>query len=121
MNGYLVDTNVLSEFKKSKPPDVHVKKWVASTETDLLHISVVILSEIRFGIELLAIGRRRQQLEQWLDQDLHVWFAGRILGIDEPIGDLWARITAKRQIQGIPLDILDGFLAAQPFETISHS
>lgn len=114
--GFLIDTNVLSEFNRSQPPDPRVKNWVATTETDLLHVSVVTLSEIRFGIELLAPGKRRQQLEQWLEQDLHIWFEGRILAIDERIGNCWARLNAERQIRGRPLNILDGLLAATAIE-----
>jgi predicted nucleic acid-binding protein len=89
--GFLLDTNVLSEFNHKQPPDPNVKQWVASTPTSSLYVSVITLSEIRFGIELLADGKRRKQLEQWLEQDLHSWFdGGRILGIDEETGILWA-------------------------------
>jgi predicted nucleic acid-binding protein len=112
--GFLLDTNVLSEFNHKQPPDPNVKQWVASTPTSSLYVSVITLSEIRFGIELLADGKRRKQLEQWLEQDLHSWFdGGRILGIDEETGILWARLTAQRQHKGRPLtDILDGLIAA---------
>ncbi len=114
--GFLLDTNVLSEFNRIQPPDRKVKRWVADTSPDLLYVSMITRSEIRFGIELLAEGKRRRMLEQWLEQDLHSWFdGGRILRLDERIGNIWARMTALRQLKGHPLDILDGLIAATAF------
>lgn len=111
--GFLLDTNVLSEFNRNQPPDPSVKQWVASARPDLLYVSVITLSEIRFGIELLGETKRRKQLENWFLRDLHDWFeGGRILGIDERIGNVWARMTAQRQLKGRPLGILDGLIAA---------
>jgi predicted nucleic acid-binding protein len=43
---------------------------------------------------------------------LHVWFDGRLLTVDEAIMNQWALLMARRQLQGRPLDILAGFLAA---------
>ena len=40
------------------------------------------------------------------------WFEARVLTVDEPIINQWAILMARRQLQGRPLDILDGFLAA---------
>lgn len=114
--GFLLDTNVISEFNRNQPPDVKVKQWVALAQPPLLYVSVITLSEIRFGIELLAESKRRKLLEQWLEQDLHRWFdGGRILDVDERVGNVWARMTAQRQFRGRPLNILDGLIAATAF------
>jgi predicted nucleic acid-binding protein len=112
MTGYLVDTNVLSEFNRRGEPNPQVKKWLASTPVDSLYASVVTFGEIRLGIELLPESKRRTQLEEWLEHDLHEWFAGRLLVIDEPIFNQWALLMARRELRGKPLDILDGLLAA---------
>ena len=112
MTGCLVDTNVLSEFNRRGQPDARVKKWLDSTPTDSLYASIVTFGEIRLGIELLPASKRRARLEQWLENDLHVWFEGRLLTIDEPIINQWALLIARRELQGRPLDILDGLLAA---------
>lgn len=64
------------------------------------------------GIELLPAGKRRDQLEHWFGHDLHLWFEGRLLVVDEAIIDRWALLTARRQLLGRPRDILDGILAA---------
>ena len=112
MTACLVDTNVLSEFNRRGQPDARVKKWLDSTPADSLYASIVTFGEIRLGIELLQASKRREQLEQWLEHDLHVWFEGRLLAIDEPIINQWALLIAHRELQGRPLDILDGLLAA---------
>jgi predicted nucleic acid-binding protein len=112
MTGYLVDTNVLSEFNRRGQPDPQVKRWLASMETDSLFVSIVTFGEIRLGIELLPASKRRDQLKHWLEHDLHLWFEGRLLMVDEPIVDQWALLMARRELQGRPLDILDGLLAA---------
>ena len=82
MNGFLIDTNVLSEYNRLGGPDPGVKRWLEATARPSQYVSVITLAEIQKGIELLAEGKRRVQLEQWLRQDLEAWFSGRILSVD---------------------------------------
>jgi toxin FitB len=96
MSGFLLDTNVLSEFNRRGEPDRHVKQWLEAADTDSLYASVLTLGEIRFGVELLPLGKRRAQLEKWLDWDLPDWFAGRILSVDQSIADRWGCFEPKR-------------------------
>jgi toxin FitB len=112
MTGFLLDTNVLSEFNRKGKPNPQVEQWVASKDNNQLYVSIVTFGEIRFGIELLPSSKRRAELEHWLDHDLSRWFSGQLLGLDEVVVNQWAILMAKRQLQGKPLDILDGFLAA---------
>jgi hypothetical protein len=52
VSGFLLDTNVLSEFSRSAiPPDQNVKRWVESARPDTLFTSVLSMGEIRKGIE----------------------------------------------------------------------
>ena len=50
MNGWLLDTNVVSELRK-KRPDSRVKAWSDAQAADSLFLSSVTLAEIRYGIE----------------------------------------------------------------------
>jgi predicted nucleic acid-binding protein len=68
MSGFLLDTNVLSEFNRRGQPDPLVKQWLEAADTGSLYASVLTLGEIRFGVELLPPSKRRTQLEQWLDR-----------------------------------------------------
>jgi len=112
MSGFLLDTNVLSEFNRRGDPNPGVKQWLAAADTGSLYASVLTLAEIRFGVELLPPSKRRTQLEDWLDRDLPAWFGDRILSVDRLIADRWGVVRAKRQMQGRPLSVVDGLLAA---------
>ena len=78
MSGFLIDTNVLSEYNRPGGPDAGVKRWLETTDRQSQYVSIITLAEIQKGIELLDQGKRRAQLEQWLTQDLEAWFSGRI-------------------------------------------
>src|ERR1700681_706703 len=116
MSGFLLDTNVLSEFNRRGEPDPLVKQWLETADTGSLHASVLTLGEIRFGVELLPPSKRRIQLEQWLDRDLPEWFGERILPIDQSIADRWGLVRAQAQIKGRPLSVIDALLAATALE-----
>ena len=73
---------------------------------------VLTFGEIRFGIELLPPSKRRNQLERWLQRDLHEWFEGRILPVDQSIAGRWGLLRAQAQLKGRPLSVIDALLAA---------
>jgi len=111
MNGFLLDTNVLSELIRPKP-EPKVAAWVDSANEDLLFLSVLTLGEIRKGIAALRTGSRRAALEAWLESDLRRRFAGRILPVDEDVAERWGTITAIAAAAGKPVPVIDGLLAA---------
>jgi toxin FitB len=53
---FLLDTNVLSELRKGERCNPFVRRWFSAVEADDLYVSVLVVGEIRRGIELL---RRR--------------------------------------------------------------
>ena len=108
---YLLDTNVLSEGMKPTP-DRSVTAWLGAAQEPDLFVSVITLGEIRFGIQLMADGRGRRALDQWLRKDLPQRFAGRIFAVDASIADRAGTLAAERRIQGKPLEIADALVAA---------
>ncbi len=111
MNGYLVDTNAISEF--SRPfPDAHVMQWFEQADSDALFTSVITLGELRIGIEDLPPGKRRSDLETWLTTGLPEWFAANLLPITSDIVRHWARLTIQAKHQGMTLGTADGLIAA---------
>ena len=105
---FLLDTNVISEIRKLQRTDPNVAKWVAQTPVKEIGTSVLVLAEIRRGIEL----KRRRDAEQAAALDR--WFAqirtrlgDRVLPIDEPIAEAWALLSVPD-----PLPLIDGLLAA---------
>jgi toxin FitB len=111
MNGFLLDTNCISELVRSKP-EPRVLAWMEAADERLLHLSVLTLGEIRKGIACLPQSRRRMRLETWLALELQARFSGRILPIDAAIADRWGLLAADAKRQGRPLSSIDGLLAA---------
>ncbi|MBV8896687.1 MAG: type II toxin-antitoxin system VapC family toxin [Acidobacteriaceae bacterium] len=115
MSGFLLDTNIPSEFRNLRPAP-RVVRWLDSIDERSLFISVITLGELRKGCELLELGKRRHDLERWLDIEVRDWFADRILPLTDAIADLWGRLEARRQRLGLPLNTADGQIAATALE-----
>ena len=105
---FLLDTNVVSELRKGERCDPNVSAWYAGVEETGIFLSVLVLGEMRRGIE--RIRRRDPQqtvvLERWLDE-IVLRFAGRILPIDEMTAEAWGRTYYVRNAP-----VVDGLLAA---------
>jgi len=113
--GFLLDTNVPSELVRPQP-EPRVRTWVAAQSLDGLFISAVSFGELRKGIMLRTPGKRRTELELWLETDLSILFSGRILPLTRPIAERWGALDAQRQLMGRPLNVPDGQIAATALE-----
>lgn len=100
MSGFLLDTNVLSEFKKRGEPDPRVRGWLRAVDPDSLWASVLSFGEIRKGIE----------------RDLDQWFEERLLPVTKAIAERWGVISARALDKGTPLANIDGLIAATSLE-----
>ncbi|MDB4917842.1 MAG: recombinase [Gemmatimonadetes bacterium] len=111
-SGYLLDTNVISELMKARPAR-SVADWILATPEDLLHLSIITIGEIRKGVDLLADDDpKRSALQSWLDRDLRIRFAGRLLPFDEWVAERWGQIEALAKRQHVTLPTIDAQLAA---------
>lgn len=105
---FLLDTNVISEIRKRERAHPNVAKWVAQTPVKEIGTSVVVLAEIRRGIEL----KRRydpdqaDRFDQWFSQ-MRTRLGDRVLPIDEPVAEAWALLSVPD-----PLPLIDGLMAA---------
>lgn len=113
--GFLLDTNVPSELTRSSP-NARVSTWVGAQDSASLYLSVVSVGEFRKGFCLLPPGRRRMQLEQWLEQFLLPLFGSRILPVTQSIANRWGVLSATCQARGTPLNTADGMIAATALE-----
>lgn len=106
---YLLDTNVVSELRKGERADVRVLRWLSKTSKRELYISVLVVGEIRQGIERLRVRDPAQAAayEDWLTR-LRWHYADRILGIDLADAERWGRMNAPD-----PLPAVDSLMAAQ--------
>jgi predicted nucleic acid-binding protein len=75
-------------------------------------LSVLTFAEIRFGIEKLAQGARRERLRRWMETELTDRFEDRMLDIDRSIAELWGVIMARAAAVSVRLPVMDTLLAA---------
>ncbi len=105
---WLLDTNILSELRKGDRANDGVRSWFADAREEELFTSVLVLGEVRRGIESI---RRRDlssalALEQWLLR-MATSFTDRVLPIDAAVSDRWGRLNVPD-----PVPTVDGLLAA---------
>jgi len=105
---FLIDTNIISEVRKGDRCDPNVAAWYASIGDADIFLSVLVLGEIRKGVELARPSdlRKAEVLGRWL-QRVEQGFGDRVLPIDRTIADEWGRMSALR-----PIPVIDGLLAA---------
>jgi len=108
---FLLDTDVLSE-PMTKRPDPRVLAWLALVDEDQVFVSMVTITELRYGVERLAAGKRRERLDRWLRKDLISRFDGRILPVDLRIAAACGGLMARSESMGRPIEARDAFIAA---------
>lgn len=111
MTGWLLDTNILSELRRPKP-ERRVLAFVAAKPLELLHVSVVTLAEIRFGIEVVADADRRAELGEWLAHKLRPMFDGRVLPVSEDVMFKWRLLVEEGRKAGHTFSQPDLIIAA---------
>jgi predicted nucleic acid-binding protein len=105
---YLIDTNIISEVRKGDRCNANVAAWYASIDDADIYLSVLVLGEIRKGIERARPNdpARARALERWLDT-VRESFADRVLPVDPLVADEWGRMSA-----GPSAPTIDALLAA---------
>ena len=106
----VLDTNVISALML-REPDQEVVAWLDRQPPESLWITTVTVFEIRFGLEILASGRRREQLEKAFIHALEEDFEGRVLPFDLTAAEEAARIAARRRRAGQSVEIRDTQIA----------
>jgi toxin FitB len=111
---WLLDTNVLSELRRSKP-DPKVVAFISSVPAKELYVSSVTLAEIRFGIEMAAQPNDRIILTHWLTHTVRPMFTGRVLEITEDIMLEWRLLVEEGRKSGHTFSQPDLIIAAIAF------
>ena len=107
MTGYLLDTNVVSELSRAIP-DQAVVDFLSEQED--LWISVILIHEIEYGLQLLPQGRRRNRLSE-LQASILETFTDRILPLDRAGAEWSAEFRAQARYAGRTVDVVDALLA----------
>jgi toxin FitB len=105
---FLIDTNIISEVRKGERCDARVATWYTAIADSDIFLSVLVLGEIRRGVELArrTDACKADALASWLEL-VEQTFGPHILPINGAVADEWGRMSALR-----PIPVIDGLLAA---------
>ena len=105
---FLLDTNVVSEMRKSAPHP-RVAAWFRKHADDDAYLSVLVVGEIRRGIERLRPrdAGRATALDAWLDQVVET-YRDRVLPVSRAAAEEWGRLLSAPE----PPPTVDAMMAA---------
>ena len=106
----VVDTNVVSELMRPSPSP-QVREWVNAQAPDELSTTAVTVAEIRYGLERLPGGRRKDSLLTTATE-VFAAFSEFIRPFDADAAIWYATIVAHRDHLGLPIDGFDAQIAA---------
>ena len=93
----LLDTNVVSELRKGAGANPNVAAWFSDVDEEEIHLSVLLVGELRRGVERIRERDARQAaaLERWLRRVLRD-HEERVLPVDLNVAQQWGRLAAVR-------------------------
>ena len=106
----VVDTNVVSELMRPSPSP-RVRDWVNAQAPGELCTTAVTVAEIRYGLERLPDGRRKDSLLATVT-DVFTAFSEFIQPFDADAAVCYATIVARHNRLGLPIDGFDAQIAA---------
>ena len=108
----ILDTNILSEIMRPAPAP-QVMAWLRQQPLSTLAVTAITLAEIRYGLERLAEGARRRNLEERFQAFLARGFDDeRILVFDAAAAIAYSTLVVEREKAGRPIDAFDAMIAA---------
>ena len=111
MKGYLLDTNVISELKRTVP-DACVVGWYVDRMPSELYLASMTIGELLRGANKLADETRKLQLVDWIDNTVIPQFHGRILSFDTHAAREWGELMGSNDAKGKTLPSMDAQIAA---------
>ena len=111
MNGYLLDTNVISELRRPRP-NARVRAFIAAQPLEQLFVSTVTLAEIRYGIDCVGDPVRRAELGDWLTHRVRPMFGQRVLEVSEDVMFKWRLLVEDGRKAGHTFSQPDLIIAA---------
>jgi toxin FitB len=97
-HGFLLDTNVVSEFAKAAP-DRRVERFLAERRSDDFWISDITVAEIRFGVDRLEAGPKKAHFADVLANAIRPMFHGRVVSADEDTWLLWKHKQSEARLR----------------------
>ena len=106
----VIDTNVVSELMRPAPA-LAVQEWVRSYGARRLCTTAITVAEIRYGIERLHDGRRKELLRA-AAVEIFETFAEQVLPFDAAAAEQYALVVSQRDRLGLPVNGFDAQIAA---------
>ncbi len=107
----VLDTNVVSELmREDSAPEV--RAWFFQQSPSDVFLSAVTEAELRYGVEIMPAGRRRDSLATALEGFVERDLAGRVLSFGTTAAKAYATIAAERRAAGRPIGQADCQIAA---------
>jgi predicted nucleic acid-binding protein len=107
----LLDTNVISEPLR-RAPEARVINWLDAQSLETLYLSAITVAELRFGVANLPVGKRRDELQTSLENQILPLFSGRVRPFDMDCTTAYAELMAKAKSAGLAIAAADGYIAA---------
>jgi len=106
----LLDTDVVSAFMREQAEQA-VVRWLDRQPKDSVWISAITVMEIRYGLEVMPKGRRKEALARAFEELLEIRIEGRIAPFDEAAAEQAAVLMGQRRVTGHPGDTEDAMIA----------
>jgi predicted nucleic acid-binding protein len=106
----ILDTNVVSELMRPQP-DARVREWISGRRSGELGTTAITVAEIRYGIERLPDGRRRDGLLS-AATDLFAAFGNLVQPFDALAAVWFGPVMVRRARLGMPIEGFDAQIAA---------
>jgi toxin FitB len=107
----ILDTNVISELAKPRAEPA-VVAWADQQSAGMLYATAISEAEMLFGVNIMAVGVRRDNLRRAVLTVFGALLAGRVLPFDSAAAAEYAEWAANRRNAGRPVGMADLQIAA---------
>jgi predicted nucleic acid-binding protein len=91
---------------------INVSNWIKKEDESNFFISVLTIGELHKGIEKLPESKRKEELHNWVENDLKERFLNKIIDIDMQVAMMWGKIQGMAERAGRPMPAIDSLIAA---------
>jgi predicted nucleic acid-binding protein len=104
----ILDTNVISDVMQAKGA---VAAWLDGQPRTSVWTTSITVFEIRYGLEVLAKGKRRSEQEAAFGRLIAEKLESRVLFFDDAAAEEAGLLMARRHLAGTPRDLRDTMIA----------
>jgi len=106
----ILDTDVLSALMRVQP-DRAVMRWLDQQPDSSIWTSSITVMEIRYGLQIMPAGKRREKMTEELAAVLREEIGERYAVFDVAAAQQAAELMASRRTRGRPVDFRDTMIA----------